>query len=224
MTQVILVKVFISAMLTVVLSACVTQVRPPESEPTTYKEPPQIVDRGYAVYEAKRVFKAPLVALRKWIEKDSKIVAAMEETDRIKKPVDTKVVSGTWPEVGSVRWIKFSDGHYVFERVLVNDFPTLFRYQVWDHSSSVAKNISYAVGQQSWQVLRSGEAELTWTYKLQPKGFIRKPFVQNFVNQNMRPLMDSALDKIVEQSEKAFSRPPDINSNLQSNFESGAIL
>lgn len=199
--------------LSIFLSACATKLAPPASAPTTYSDPPAISKTGYAVYKTTRVFDAPLVELREWIKGGARIVAAMEDTDRIKKPIEVKVVTGTWPQVGSVRWLKFGDGHYVFERVIVNEFPSIFRYQVWDHSNrAVERNIHYAVGQQAWHVNDSGEAELTWTYKLKPRGVIRRPFVQSFVNRNMRPLMDNALDVVLEQSKDAF--PNGINESI----------
>ncbi|MEM9177004.1 MAG: nuclear transport factor 2 family protein, partial [Myxococcota bacterium] len=158
-----------------------------------------------AVYETTRTFAAPLVPLRRWIEEENRIVAAMEETERIRKPVGVEVLHGTWPEPGAVRRVELADGHFVLERVLVNDFPALFRYQVWNYTSAAGKSLSYAVGQQAWEVAPGGGATLTWTYRLKPDAFYKRPFVQRFVDEDMRPLMDRALDAVQRRAETHFA-------------------
>ena len=131
--------------LVIAISGCSGDIPPPAVPPSDISSAPEIVDGDYAVYETQRTFNAPLVALRRWIEDDSKIVAAMEETDQIKKPVDVVVLSGVWPEDGAVRRLEFSDGHFVLERVLRNDFPNLFQYQVWNYTSAAGQNLDYAL-------------------------------------------------------------------------------
>ncbi|MEL7540234.1 MAG: SRPBCC family protein, partial [Pseudomonadota bacterium] len=157
------------------------------------------------IYETERIFNAPLESLRAFIEDGNKIIAAMEETDNIKKPVDTVVVHGIWPEEGAVRRLEFSDGHYTLERVLENDHPTLFRYQVWDFTAAAGNNLDYAVGQQAWEARPDGTSKLTWTYSLKPNAGYKRFFVQRFVNNDMRPLMDNALDVVKAQADEAFS-------------------
>lgn len=187
------------------LSACVGTVEPPSKPPTYTGAAPEISGGPYATYEAVRVFDAPLEPLRRYIEDGNKIVAAMEETDNIKKPVDVVVLFGDWPEEGAVRRLEFSDGHFTLERVLENDFPTLFRYQVWNFTAAAGKNLDYAVGQQAWEVLPDGQSQLTWTYSLRPNAGYKRFFVQRFVNNDMRPLMDNALDTVQAQANVAFA-------------------
>lgn len=193
---------FIAASLS--LTACGDN-SPPETPPTNTANYPEITEGKYAVYETERVFNAPLVPLRRFIEDGNKIVAAMEETDRIKKPVDVVVLEGTWPEEGSVRRVELSDGHFAMERVLVNDFPTLFRYQVWDFTAAAGNNLDYAIGQQSWEVLDNGQSKLTWTYSLRPNAGYKRVFAQRFVDNDMRPLMENALDTVKDQADVEFA-------------------
>ncbi|MEL6363102.1 MAG: hypothetical protein AAFR21_18710, partial [Pseudomonadota bacterium] len=101
--------------------------------------------------------------------------------------------------------LEFSDGHYTLEQVLENDFPTLFRYQVWDFTAAAGNNLEYAVGQQAWEVLPDGRSKLTWTYSLKPNAGYKRFFVQRFVNNDMRPLMENALDVVKAQADEAFS-------------------
>lgn len=186
---------------------CAETSPPPAEAPDASSTPPLVTDGAYAEYSTKRVFDAPLEPLRRWIEAENRIVAAMDETDRIKKPVDVTVISGNWAEVGSVRRLKFSDGHFVLERVLVNDFPNIFRYQVWHYTNDAGKNLEYAIGQQSWRTLDDGQSELTWTYKLKPNAEYKRFFVQRFVDSDMRPLMDNALDKVQALAAAEFGTP-----------------
>lgn len=191
------VKILLAPSLALALmTGCSLQVEPPETPPTYTGSAPPIAEDGYAVYETRRVFDAPLEPLRRYIDEGSRIVANMEETDRIRKPIESVVLFGTWPEVESVRRLEFSDGHFVLERVIENEFPTLFRYQVWNYTSEAGRNLAYAIGEQSWRELPDGRSELTWTYRLMPNAAYKRPFVQRFTNTDMRPLMESALDRL----------------------------
>lgn len=129
----------------------------------------------------------------------------MEETDNIKKPVDVVVLSGNWPAVGAVRRLEFSDGHYTLERVIENDFPVLFRYQVWGFTSAAGNNLDYAISQQSWKEIQPGQSQLTWTYSLRPNASYKRFFVQRFVDNDMQPLMNNALDRVQAKANAAFA-------------------
>lgn len=193
------------ALILFTLSACTSRVAPPSAPPIYQGTAPIVKEGRYAVYETERVFNAPLEPLRAFIEDSNKIVSAMEETENIKKPVDVVVLSGTWPEEGSVRRIEFSDGHYTLERVLKNDFPTLFRYQVWDFTAASGQHLDYALGQQAWEVLPNRQSRLKWTYKLRPNASFKKSIAQRFINSDMKPLMENALDVVVKQANENFA-------------------
>ena len=199
------IRLFISVIIVSTFSACASNVAPPSEPPSYVGTAPEVKDGRYAVYETSRIFNAPLEPLRLFIEDGNKIVAAMDETENIKKPVDVVVLSGTWPEEGSVRRLEFSDGHYTLERVLKNEFPTLFRYQVWDFTAASGKHLDYALGQQAWKVLPDGTSQLTWTYKLRPNAAFKRPIAQRFINTDMKPLMENALDVVVKQANANFA-------------------
>ncbi len=198
-------KSLIVPLVAIAATACAGSVAPPSEPPQYTGTAPDLSGGQYAVYETERIFIAPLEPLRAFIEDGNKIVAAMEETDNIKKPVDVVVLSGTWPEEGAVRRLEFSDGHYTLERVLENDFPTLFRYQVWNFTAAAGNNLDYAYGQQAWEALPDGRSKLTWTYSLKPNAGYKRFFVQRFVNNDMRPLMENALDVVKAQADEAFA-------------------
>jgi len=190
---------------TMVLGACSSAKTPPSEPPTYNGSSPAITEGAYATYKTSRVFNAPLEPLRHYISEGNKIVSAMEEIDNIKKPVDVKVLSGTWPDTGAVRRLEFSDGHYTLERVIENDFPTVFRYQVRNFTSAAGDNLDYAVGDQVWEVLSTGQSKLTWTYALRPNAGYKRFLIQRFVDNDMQPLMNTALDKVQLQVNAAFA-------------------
>lgn len=187
------------------MGACQSANTPPSTPPVDTGSAPEITEGPYAVYETQRIFKGPLKPLRRYIEDGNKIVSAMSETNNIKKPVETVVLEGKWPETGAVRRLKFSDGHYTMEKVIENNFPTLFRYQVWDFTASAGNNLDYAVGQQAWETLPDGRSKLTWTYALRPNAGFKQFFVQRFVDNDMRPLMDNALDIVKARADDHFA-------------------
>ncbi|WP_379550228.1 hypothetical protein [Qipengyuania sp. DGS5-3] len=191
-------------LLSLSIAACAGNPTPPIGPPALTEAPP-LEEGWHAEFVTTQVIDAPLVPLQQWIGRSNELVAAMEETDAIKKPVEVKVVSGTWPETGSVRWLRFSDGHYTYERVLENRLPVHFRYQVWGLTSSASAHITYAQGQQDWRVLEDGRSEFTWTYRLRPNGIIKRPFVQGFLDNDMKPFMEGAIGRMATKAETQFS-------------------
>ncbi|EAQ28857.1 hypothetical protein NAP1_14698 [Erythrobacter sp. NAP1] len=143
--------------------------------------------------------------MQQWIVASNELVLAMEETEQIKKPVDVRVVSGNWPEKGSVRWVKLSDGHYTYERVLENRLPEHFSYQIWGLTSSASDHITYAKGQWDWREVEDDKSEFTWTYSLRPNSFIKRPFVSSFLESDMRPFMEGAIDRMTVKAEGEFA-------------------
>lgn len=196
-------SILIIAAASLSLAACAGNPAPPDGPPALTEAPP-LEDGWHATYVTSKIIDAPLVPLGKWIDEGKEIVGAMEETDQIKKPVDLRVVAGTWPENGSVRWLKFSDGHYTFERVLENNLPYNFQYQVWGITSGASNHIVYARGQQDWRVLEDGRSEYTWTYKLRPNSIIKRPFVNGFLKSDMKPFMEGALERLRVKAEAEF--------------------
>ncbi len=202
--QSLLVVVFASA----TLSACSSTKAPPENPPQYTGQAPELSGKGYASHVATRVFNAPIEPLREYIQEEHRIVAAMEETDDIKKPVDLVYLHGDWPEEGAVRRLEFSDGHYALERVLKNDYPTYFQYQVWSFTNAAGSNLKYATGIQEWRDLGDERTEMTWTYKAKPNAGYKHFFVQRFVSNSLKPLMENALDVVQVQVEEHFHPSP----------------
>lgn len=194
----------VTASLLVSLAACAGNPAPPDGPPALTKAP-EIEDGWHAEFVTVKVIDAPLEPLQAWIGKSNELGKEMQETDQIKKPVEVKVVSGNWPETGSVRWLRFSDGHYTYERVLENRLPEHFRYQVWGLTSAASNHITYAQGQQDWRTLEEGRSEFQWTYRLRPNSVIKRPFVQSFLDNDMKPFIEGAIGRMAANAESQFA-------------------
>lgn len=190
---------------TLSLGACAGNPTAPGSAPAL-TEPPPLENGWHASYSTVQVFDAPIAPLQAWLSSaEEPLISRMEETDRIKKPVAMRVVKGSWPDVGATRWIRFSDGHYTYERVLVNKLPRFFQYQVFAFTGEASRHITYARGQQEWRSLPDGRTELTWTYQLRPNSIVKRPFVQGFLDNDMKPFMDGALDRTAAAASAQFA-------------------
>ncbi|MEM7667284.1 MAG: SRPBCC family protein [Pseudomonadota bacterium] len=186
------------------LISCASNPTPPTAPPEL-TSPPALSDGWHATFHTIKVIDAPLIPLQQWIVASNELVLAMEETEQIKKPVDVRVVSGTWPEKGSVRWVKLSDGHYTYERVLENRLPEHFSYQIWGLTSGASDHITYAKGQWDWREVENDKSEFTWTYSLRPNSFIKRPFVSSFLDSDMKPFMEGAIGRMATKAEGEFA-------------------
>lgn len=186
------------------LISCASNPAPPTAPPEL-TTPPPLSDGWHATFQTTQVIDAPLVPLQTWIVASNELVLAMEETDRIKKPVEVKVVSGNWPEKDSVRWVRLSDGHYTYERVLENRLPEHFSYQIWGLTSSAGDHVTYAQGQWDWRETDEGQSEFAWTYRLRPNSIIKRPFVSSFLDSDMKPFMEGAIGRMAAKAETEFA-------------------
>lgn len=129
------------------LAACST-VEPPETPPSDVTSFPPLVDGGYASTTIQGDFPMPLEETRAWLADGNKIVALMESTENIAKPVDTVYFTGDWPEAGATRRVELEDGHFVLERVISN-VPEQFEYQIWAMTNAAGQNVDHIHGIQA---------------------------------------------------------------------------
>ena len=182
------------------------KVDPPSTAPTDFSNPPAVVaDAKYASYTLTHEFDVPHLWLMDWLQQDDQFVKVMEETENIKKPIETVYLSGNWPEDGAVRRIKLSDGHYTFERVISNTLPDQFQYQIWAFTTKAGQNLDYTLGTQSWEALADDRTRLTWTYALKPDAGFKHGFVQGFVDSDIKPFLDGAVVRVAAQAEAAYA-------------------
>jgi len=197
-------SLFLSGGMLVSLAACAGNPAPPDGPPPLTTAPP-LEEGWHATFVTTKVIDAPLEPLQAWITRSNELVAAMEETDQIKKPVEVNVVRGNWPETGAMRWVRFSDGHYTYERVLENRLPQRFSYQIWGLTSAASNHVTYAQGQWDWREVENGKSEFKWTYRLRPNSIIKRPFVQSFLDNDMKPFMEGAIGRMAANAEAEFA-------------------
>ncbi len=206
LTKSTLQKVTVSSV-AILLAACAGTIPPPSVPPEYQENAPELKTSGHVVHTTSAEFNAPKAEIIAWISDGSKLVSAMEETDQIKKPIDITYLHGDWPDPGAVRRVEMSDGHYVLERVIENDLPHYFSYQIWNFTASAGRNLDYAFGEQKWMDSQEGGTELIWSYSVMPNARIKEPFVASFVRKNVGPFMDNALLKVKAQADEAFPAP-----------------
>ena len=182
---------------------------PPTTLPTPDTQPAPAIDAAanYASHTVVREFPMDRVTLMEWMRPSGfqsedpngfgRIVLAMEPTDAITPPVEATYFTGQWPEAGAVRRIGFPDGHVALERVLTNDLPASFTYQTWGYTTKAGRNIDYVLGEQIFDELPDGTTRMTWTYSLKPTQGWKRRFVQGFVDSDVGPFLEQAMDVVV---------------------------
>ena len=192
----------------VAIAACAGSPAPPDVPPSDVSGFPALTDGPYATHVARGSFPAPPSDIRPWIDADSRFLYALPDVGDIARPVDFEVIAGEWPEEGAVRRLEFSDGHFALERIVENDLPGRFTYQVWDFTSATADNVSYIYGIQELVPSVEGGSDFTWTYNLKPNAGWKRGLVQRFVNKNIQPFLDGSVATVEADAEIAFAKAP----------------
>ncbi len=185
------------------LAACGT-VEPPAIPPSDVASYPEITNKGYATHEVDVVFDVPRDWLRDWLNSDTHFVNAMEETENIKKPIETVYLDDNWPKIGAVRRVKTADGHFVLERVIENK-PETFQYQIWNMTSAAGQNVDYILGTQNFSIVGDEQTRLQWSYSLKPDASFKKPFVSRFVKSDIAPFLDGATERVVALANETYA-------------------
>ena len=135
------------------------------------------------------------------------VVKAFQETDQIKKPVEAVYFEGDWPEVGARRRVRLSDGHYALERVIINEPQGRFAYQIWGYTTKTGNNVDYIIGDQRFEALTPSEerpdggSRMTWSYHVRPNAAWKRPLIQSFVDGNVAPFLDGAMERVAADAE-----------------------
>lgn len=201
MRKSILISTFIAATLT----ACGGTTEPPSIPPSDVTTYPALAEGGYASTTVTGDYPMALTDLRAWLSDGNKIVAEMESTDNIAKPVETVYLTGNWPEDGATRRVKLEDDHFVLERVVSNT-PASFQYQIWNLTAPAGKSVDHIHGIQAFEALDDEITRLTWTYKVKPDAGFKKPFVQRFVNNDVTPFLSMAVENTVALANEAVTQ------------------
>ena len=182
------------------LAACAGNPTPPATAPTALSAAPALQEDGYATVVITDTFPGTPAEARAFLDTDQRLLKAMPDTERIARPVGSTLLEGSrWPEAGAARVLEFSDGHYAFERV--TDFsPERFAYQVWGFTGPNAANVGHIHGIQELTDAGDGTSIFTWTYKVLPSAGWKRPFVQRFVDSDVRELLETATRSVAAEA------------------------
>ena len=173
---------------------------PPATAPTQLSTPPPLAEDGYAELVITADFPGTPAEVRAFLDDGNKIIYAMPSTENISRPKGFTLTKGTsWTEDGAERILEFEDGHYTFERVITHS-PERFAYQVWGFTSATGKNVDHVHGIQALRPDPDGGTDFIWTYRVMPSAGWKKPFVQRFVDGDVRELLQTATDRVAEQA------------------------
>lgn len=114
----------------------------------------------------------------------------------------TQPLVGDWiagDRVGDRRWVRFEDGHYLAEEVLVDD-PDVFRYQIWGFTTLQRFALRYGVAEFRYEAEGDG-TRLSWTYSFLPTSSILSGAVQGFLDSTMTPMMQATLAGLRDHAE-----------------------
>ena len=185
--------VFVLAAIAILgLSAC-SGAEAPQSPPEM-TPPPAVAETGFVTATVTADFDMSVTELRAYMTENS-IVDYMEETGEIAKPVGQDILEGSWPEVGAVRRIELSDGHYVIERIVLNE-PEKFRYQIWVLTNASGRAVEQIVGEQRWIATGPNTSRFEWDYHIVPRYFFLRPIVARIRTNSIQPFLQGALDRM----------------------------
>ncbi len=186
------------------ISAC-GAAEPPATAPTQLSPPPPLADDGYAELVIRADFPGTPSEVRAFLDDGNKIIYAMPTTENISRPKDFQLTKGeSWTETGAERILEFEDGHYTFERV-IGHAPERFEYQVWGFTSANGRNVDHIHGIQELRADPNGGTDFIWTYKVMPTAGWKKPFVQRFVDSDVRELLQTATDRVAAQAREEMT-------------------
>ncbi|MEM6991052.1 MAG: SRPBCC family protein [Myxococcota bacterium] len=122
----------------------------------------------------------------------AKIEDVLRGTKKIPAVEATTPLSGGWGGDDDRRRVELEDDSTALEQILEAEFPTRFRYVVWNYTSKVAKYVDYGVGE--FQFERAGsQTKVTWTYAFKPKKPAFAGPLRRFVDGEYHRFMDESL-------------------------------
>ena len=120
------------------------------------------------------------------------VLAFTEATDRIPKITGTTPVEGAFPNPDAIRMVNLATGDTATERVLVYT-EDRFAYQVWGFTAANSRPIDHIRGEFEYIDQGDGTTEVIWTYAIAPRVFWARPFIQDFLDNDIAPFMESGL-------------------------------
>lgn len=168
---------------------------PPTNPPDYSDDRPGLADDGYvSVTHSVHVDATPEQVWTSGNDPNLSLEDIVQFDDGFPAVQTTQPLVGDWipgDRVGDRRWVRFEDGHYLAEEVLVDD-PEVFRYQVWGFTSMQRFVVQHGVAEFRYEPDGDGTL-LSWTYSFLPTSPLLSGAVQGFLDSTMTPMMQSTL-------------------------------
>jgi len=148
----------------------------PPATPPNPTPPPDVATDGFIDSVTEATIDMSVPDLRAFLIANP-ITDFLEPTGDISAPASFEIISGIWPQSDAVRRVKLEDGHYVIERILVNE-PALFTYQIWVFTNDVGRGVAQIVGEQRFIAEGPASTRFEWTYRVLPNSVFTRPFVR----------------------------------------------
>ncbi len=192
-------NVALGALLAAILAVVVWRsISPPADGPAYADQRPEISEQGLITVTHAVMIDAPPAVVYAWLnDPDRDLSDIIKDSPGFPEVIGSEIVSGDWrlgARAGDRRRVLFADGHFLAEEVLV-DTTEQFRYQIWGFTSPQRLAVSYGVAEFRY-LEEGGRTRLTWTYSFQPTTKLLRPFVGNFVDSVMSPMMRQTLDAV----------------------------
>jgi hypothetical protein len=187
--------------LLVAVAAFYYVVAPPKSPPAYAGEKPIVAKDGHISHTEVGIIDVPLAQYAEYVSQIP-LESILNGGRGIPSVKGSKVIKGTWNEVGARRRIDLEGGHYIAEEVLIRE-PRVFRYQIWGFTNYARLVTDYAIGEFNVEETPDGKTRVTWTYSFHKNSFLSDLFLPNFVKQNWAELMRNSMQgtkRAVEQS------------------------
>lgn len=178
---------------------------PPATPPAYAGARPEPREDGYVATTHSVFIAAPPAQVWAWSNDPGRTLEDIVQFDSgFPAVAGTEALVGNWApgeREGDRRRVRFADGHYLAEEVLV-DTPTTFRYLIWGFTSMQRFAVQHGLAEFSYEPEADG-TRLTWTYSLLPRLGVARPFVESFAETTMAPMMTATLSAMRDGIEEA---------------------
>ena len=155
--------------------------------------PPLRDAEAYLTNVERAIFNGSQAEVRAALQtEETGVLAYTEATDRIPALTGTTPVEGAFPNPDAIRMVNLATGDTAAERVLVNT-EDRFAYQVWGFTAGNSRPIDHIRGEFEYIDQGDGTTEVIWTYAIAPRVFWARPFIQDFLDNDFAPFMESGL-------------------------------
>lgn len=183
----------------------------PDEPPALDGPAPRIAESGYVSVSHSELIDAPRPAVLSWAnDPDLGLEDVVDFDGGFPAVESTEPLIGDWvpgEREGDRRRVRFADGHYLAEQVVV-DTDARFQYMIWGFTSAQRFAIRHGLAEFTYEPV-GDRTRLTWTYSFLPTTPALRPFVQNFLDTTMTPMMRATLAGMRDGAEAAHAAPKD---------------